>query len=154
MPVTLVLLQIITNLDLLAVNQDALGVQATCVKNCCGRDTIWGGVDTPINCHFFSSTWQVWSGPLSGGAWVVVVVNRFDTDQEINMDWSLDAHVPAGRYAVKDLWTHNYIAIITVQAEGNSGDTWNGSLEFHNNWAFKLEPVGEKAPPGVQENRK
>ena len=67
---------ILTNEDLLGVNQDPLGEQATCVKDCCGRETPLGGTITPVTCRHFDAAWQVWTGPLEDGAYVVVVVNR------------------------------------------------------------------------------
>ena len=96
-------------------------------------------MDTPNTCAKFRNAWQVWKGPLSGNAYILVVVNRFDSDQNIEMDWSADAHIPEGRYLVKDLWSHQYVAVINVSPLG--GEKWAGTLEMHNNWAFKLEPA-------------
>ena len=70
------MLQILTHPELLAVNQDPLGVQATCIKDCCGRETVLGGNLTPVTCPWFESSWQIWKGPLQGGDFVIIVLNR------------------------------------------------------------------------------
>ena len=95
-------------------------------------------MDTPNTCALFRNAWQVWKGPLAGDAFVVVVVNRFDTDQDIEMDWSADAHIPEGRYLVRDLWEHAYLGVFDVRPPGG-GAKWTGRLEAHANWAFRLE---------------
>ena len=53
------ILQIITNKDLLAINQDSLGIQAKCVKNCCSHQAPFGGIDTSKTCIGFRRSWQV-----------------------------------------------------------------------------------------------
>merc|ERR1712215_30337 len=72
--------KIITNPRLLAVNQDMLGVQGTCVKSCCSNGSL-GRLTSPQTCYHFTHSWQVWTGPLHRGAYVVVVVNRFDKEE-------------------------------------------------------------------------
>ena len=51
---------------------------------------------------------KVWGGPLSGNSFVVVVINRFDVEKQILMNWSEDAMVPAGVYSVqvRDVLSH------------------------------------------------
>ena len=53
--------RILTNPGLLAVNQDPLGVQGECVKDCCSHGST-GGITSPQTCYHFSHSWQV-------GAW-------------------------------------------------------------------------------------
>ena len=36
----------------------------------------------------------MWRGPLFGGAYVVVVLNRFDEEKQILLDWANDANLP------------------------------------------------------------
>ena len=43
----------------------------------------------------------MWGGPLSGNSFVVVVINRFDVEKQILMNWSEDAKVPPGVYSVQ-----------------------------------------------------
>ena len=37
---------------------------------------------------------QVWQGPLSNGSFAVVVLNRFNEEKSITMDWAEDAKIP------------------------------------------------------------
>ena len=77
------LFQIITNKELISVNQDKLGVQATCKKNCCSHSLFGGGLYAPLTCPGFRSSWQTWSGPLENGDFVVIIVNRYDHDIKV-----------------------------------------------------------------------
>ena len=77
------LFQIVTNKELISVNQDKLGVQATCKKNCCSHSLFGGGLYAPLTCPGFRSSWQAWSGPLEHGDFVVIIVNRYDHDIKV-----------------------------------------------------------------------
>jgi alpha-galactosidase len=83
-------LSILTNTELIAINQDQLGQQAHLVYNV--------------------SHAQVWSGILSDGAVVAVLLNRDDHNtMSITANWS-DIGLPAGVPAlVRDLWQHHDI---------------------------------------------
>jgi alpha-galactosidase len=76
---------ILTNGDVIAVDQDALGVQAhRAAKN--GDD-------------------EVWVRPLKGGDRAVALLNRSSTAHTISVDWDM-LDLPAGLKAdVKDLWS-------------------------------------------------
>ena len=115
--------RIITNERLIAVNQDSLGIQGQCVKNCCSHGSI-GGLTSPTSCYHFSHSWQVWAGPLAEDSWVVVIVNRFDKEESITMDWHKDAAIPVGKYHVQDLWTREMLPDVVV-----GGEEWEGSSE-------------------------
>jgi len=133
----------ITNPGLLAVNQDPLGVQGECVKDCCSHGST-GGLTSPETCFHFSHSWQVWAGPLSHGSWVVVVVNRHDKEESISMNWETDAKVPVGTYTVENLWLGEELeGEIVVGGEEWEGFEFRGILPAHDNWAFKLSPVEE-----------
>jgi len=75
---------ILTNKEVIAVNQDALGRQ--------GR-RVWKDADL-----------EVWSKPLAGGARAVILFNRGTTEQEITARWG-DLYYPDNLLAsVHDLW--------------------------------------------------
>jgi alpha-galactosidase len=75
---------ILTNKEVIAVNQDLLGRQ--------GR-RVWKEGDL-----------EVWSKPLAGGARAVILFNRGTTEQEITARWG-DVDYPAELSAsVRDLW--------------------------------------------------
>ena len=67
--------EIITNSELIEVNQDPLGVQATCVKDCCGKGPLGGNIPM-VTCPHYYTALQIWQGHLENGAFVVVIVNR------------------------------------------------------------------------------
>ena len=115
------------------MNQDPLGIQATCRKHCCSKGT-FGGMYPSVTCPGFQSSWQVWSGPLENGDFVVIIVNRFDVDTKIEFNWEKDARVPRGIYKLRNLWKHEDLG--TLDTSKNA--TFYGDLGFHDNWAFRL----------------
>lgn len=132
--------KIITNERLLAINQDPLGIQGQCVKDCCSHGST-GGITSPQTCFHFAHSWQVWAGPLSEGSFVVVVVNRFDKEESITMDWMLDASIPSGNYNLENLWTGAELGLVVVGGEVWQAAQWKGILAGHDNWSFKLTPA-------------
>ncbi len=70
------------------------------MKDCCGDGTL-GAIIPQVSCPNYRNVWQVWQGPLAGGDLVVVLVNRFETEQDIQLDWAQDAQVPPGTYTVR-----------------------------------------------------
>ena len=75
---------ILTNKEVIAVNQDSMGRQ--------GR-RVWKDGDL-----------EVWSKPLAGGARAVILFNRGESEQEIAAQWS-DLYYPDDLSAsVRDLW--------------------------------------------------
>ena len=84
---------------------------------------------------------QVWQGPLSNGSFVVVVVNRFNEEKSITMDWAEDAKIPispngSNRFELQNMWSGELLGQIVV-----GEDLWHGTLRAHQNEAFKLIPV-------------
>lgn len=136
--------EIITNPHLIAVNQDVLGIQGQCLKDCCSHGSLGGILGAPA-CYHFAHSWQVWAGPLSDAGFVVVVVNRFDTEKFVSLDWAEDAKIPHGPYTVQNLWTGAMEGQVISGGEEWEGAFWKGNLEAHGNWAFKLSPVGESS---------
>jgi alpha-galactosidase len=78
---------ILTNTDVIAVDQDPLGVQGKVVA-------------TP------STNLQVWAKKLSGTNTVAaVLLNRGSSSASITAQWT-DLGIPAGAATVRDLWSH------------------------------------------------
>jgi alpha-galactosidase len=77
---------ILTNREVIAVDQDSLGVQGWLVAQ-------------P------APDLQVWMKPLRGGARAVALVNRTAAPAEIAVEWSAIGLRP-GAAAVRDLWAH------------------------------------------------
>ncbi|HVZ30064.1 MAG TPA: glycoside hydrolase family 27 protein [Asticcacaulis sp.] len=76
---------ILTNKDVIAIDQDALGIQ--------GRRAVKDG------------DYEVWVRPLKGGDRAVILLNRSEAAKDMSVNWeTLD--MPAGLKAdVKDLWS-------------------------------------------------
>ena len=87
---------ILTNKEVIAIDQDTLGVQGFKYSSEDGLET--------------------WFKPLAGGNWAVTFLNRADTDHEINFNWKdheikdpdFDYAVDfnAETYSIRDLWKH------------------------------------------------
>ncbi|XP_078159583.1 alpha-galactosidase 3-like isoform X2 [Carex rostrata] len=96
--------EILSNKDVIAVNQDPLGVQ--------GRKIHAEGKN---NCS------QVWAGPLSGKRVAVVLWNRCSEVVNITADLGL-LGLGSAQYSVRDLWSHmtlaeNVTGSLTAQVE-------------------------------------
>ena len=88
-------LNILTNKDVIAVNQDSLGIQALRYSN---KDSI-----------------QVWVKPLAKGNWAVCFLNTASKPQSIDFDWKsnivkddvakLELNAGATPFNMVDVWT-------------------------------------------------
>jgi alpha-galactosidase len=77
---------ILTNREIIAVDQDPLGVQG---------DRIWKDGEL-----------EIWARPLQGGRRAAVLFNRGETARDITLNWA-QLHYPANLSAgVRDLWAH------------------------------------------------
>jgi alpha-galactosidase len=86
---------ILTNPDVIAVDQDTLGIQARPIRR--------------------SPETEVWARPLAGGQRAVILFNRSEKPQSITVSWE-DLQYPATlRPDIKDLWTK---AIYRKQRKG------------------------------------
>ncbi|KAG6477750.1 hypothetical protein ZIOFF_061181 [Zingiber officinale] len=79
-------LEILSNEEVIAVNQDSQGVQ--------GKKVVGGSS-------------QVWAGPLSGGRVAVVLWNRGDSPATITVSWSDVGLMPFTVATARDLWAHS-----------------------------------------------
>jgi alpha-galactosidase len=77
---------ILTNRDVIAIDQDSLGIQASRVAKDGDR--------------------EVWARPLKGGGRAVLLLNRSTKPQDITVTWE-ELRYPSGYKAqVRDLWQH------------------------------------------------
>jgi len=91
--------RILTNADVIAVDQDPLGVQAR---------RLWKQGDL-----------EIWARPMKGGDQAVVLFNRGAAPAGMAVDWDL-LNLPAGlRADVKDLWSKK----VTKRVHGSYGAT-------------------------------
>ncbi|MDA3879597.1 MAG: glycoside hydrolase family 27 protein [Prolixibacteraceae bacterium] len=92
-------IEILTNEEAIAVNQDKLGIQGFA--------------------HSKTDSLEIWYKPLSDGDWAVCFLNRDENDKEIEYNWNEKVVVDdfASRkidfanieYAIRDLWLHKDI---------------------------------------------
>lgn len=86
---------VLTNTDVIAVNQDSLGVQAFRYS---ARDSV-----------------EIWFKPLVGGDWAMTVLNRATSPRKVDFAWKSeavidtlakrDARLATTRYELRNLWT-------------------------------------------------
>lgn len=115
-------LAILTNKQLIAVNQDQLGVQG--FK------------------YFAEDGLEVWVKPLSDGNWAVTFLNRSDAVKKINFDWKKNPikDNDFGHYAdfnkmvfkLKDLWKNKEI--------GNTKKIFQADIASHDVITLRLIP--------------
>lgn len=116
-------LNILTNKEIIAINQDALGIQGFKYQS-------ENGVD-------------VWVKPLFDENWAVVFLNRSDKTQKINFDWKKHIiedndfkfilNLTSQKYNVRDLWEHIDL--------GNTNKIFQKELAPHDVIAIKLTKV-------------
>ena len=116
-------LNILTNKEIIAINQDALGIQGFKYQS-------ENGVD-------------VWVKPLFDENWAVVFLNRSDKTQKINFDWKKHTiedndfkfilNLTSQKYNVRDLWEHINL--------GNTNKIFQKELAPHDVIAIKLTKV-------------
>ncbi|MBJ2125317.1 glycoside hydrolase family 27 protein [Flavobacterium sp. IB48] len=115
-------LAILTNKELLSVNQDKLGIQGF-------KFAILDGV-------------EVWVKPLSDGAWAVSFVNRTETSKKVSFDWKknnikdvdfgYEADFSKTVFKIKDLWKNKEI--------GNTKKAFVTEIASHDVVTLKLIP--------------
>ncbi|MDF3983044.1 glycoside hydrolase family 27 protein [Luteibacter sp. PPL201] len=103
-------LKILLNKDVIAVNQDPLGVQGKQVSDA-------GGVHVIVK-------------PLQGGSHAVVVFNETDAAKDIDVS-PAQLGLSPGRYTLRDLWAHT-----DRQGDG----TIKGSLAPHATMMYRVSP--------------
>lgn len=105
--------RILTNADVIAVDQDPLGQQAR---------RIWKQGDL-----------EIWARPLQGGDHAVVLFNRSKAPSEMRVSWD-QLHLPAGLKAdVKDLWSK--------KVSRNVRDGYGGTVAAHGVIMVRITPV-------------
>lgn len=114
------------NTELLAVNQDALGISARLVSNESDGAQIWAG---PLG--------QARGGPVDGAPvdeHVVIAFNPTSSTLSVSVDWTTAKACSSGAHCtwdVRDLWTGNLTKAVT--------DRLVVTVESHGAAAFRLE---------------
>jgi alpha-galactosidase len=79
-------IETLTNAEVIALNQDSLGIQAARVRK--------------------NGDLEVFAKPLENGDWAVALLNRGLQQAEIGIAWQLDLEVDWSAASVRDLWAH------------------------------------------------
>jgi hypothetical protein len=130
---------IITNPEVIAVDQDALGLQ--CVK-----------VDEA------SAGLQVWAKPLAAsGSLAVLLLNRTNSSAPITVGWNELGLDPSSAAAVRDLWAQKDLGNFTASYTANvpAGDAVMLTVKGKQDKATRYENAafGQEAARGASEGR-
>ncbi|KAH7654057.1 Glycoside hydrolase family 27 protein [Dioscorea alata] len=115
-------LEILSNKEVIAVNQDPLGVQ--------GRKVSTEGED---GCS------QVWAGPLSKKRLVVALWNRCSKSVKVTAKWKDIGLESSTKVSVRDLWKHEDVL------ENVTGDL-AAKVDAHDCKMYILTPAGYTSP--------
>jgi len=108
--------EILSNKEVIAVNQDPLGVQGRKIQ-------VNGGND----CQ------QVWSGPLSGDRMVVALWNRCSKPATIAASWDMIGLESSLSVSVRDLWQHKDVT-------DNASVSFEAQVDAHDCHMYVLTP--------------
>lgn len=114
-------LEILSNKEVISVNQDPLGVQ--------GRKLFSEGQD---GCS------QVWGGPLSENRVVVALWNRCSITVTITAKWDVLGLKSSSSFTVRDIWKHEYLPDVIHES-------LEAEVESHNCKLYILTPLESKA---------
>ncbi|KAK9124708.1 hypothetical protein Sjap_014310 [Stephania japonica] len=106
--------EILTNGEVIAVNQDPLGVQ--------GRKVHVDG------CR------EVWAGPLTGKRVAVALWNRCPEAVNITAQWEFLELTPATTVSIRDLWMHENVP-------GNAATSFSAEVDSHDCKMYIFTPV-------------
>ena len=106
-------LRILSNPEVIAVNQDKMGVQGTKRKT--------------------DGTNEVWAGPLEGGAYAVILLNRGMASSNITASWSDFGLDPSKEAGVRDLWM--------MKDLGNMKGSVSATVPSHGSVMYKITPA-------------
>lgn len=109
-------LELLSNAEVIAVNQDSLGVQ--------GRRVHSSGTD---GCK------QVWAGPLSGHNLVVALWNRCSKAATVTANWEAIGLESSTGVSVRDLWQHEQVA-------GDAVSSFSSRVDAHDCHMYKFTP--------------
>ncbi|KAJ7965133.1 Alpha-galactosidase [Quillaja saponaria] len=108
--------EILSNKEVIAVNQDPLGVQ--------GRKVQVAGTD---------GCFQVWSGPLTGHQLVVALWNRCSKAATITAAWEVIGLESGTSVSVRDLWQHKEVA-------GDAASSFSSKVDPHDCHLYIFSP--------------
>ena len=95
-------LEILSNKEAIAVNQDALGVQG---------HRVWSdkGGNKEVNGDVPEGDLEVWAGPLMSGQFAVILLNRSENEAEITFQFEDCGLRKDDTAMIRDIWAHQDI---------------------------------------------
>lgn len=110
--------EILTNKEIIAINQDALGRQASRVWTSRSKDEITrprqdGPRQKEEPTEGGNSGTEIWSKPLNDGARAVLLLNRSASEAEISVPWATLGYPEHLSATVRDLWAHKDLGKFT-----------------------------------------
>jgi alpha-galactosidase len=102
----------LTNAEVIALNQDGLGIQAARVRK--------------------DGDLEVFAKPLENGDWGVALLNRGPSDAEMSVRWKTDLAVGWSAAGVRDLWEHRDLGAYT--------DRFTSSVGSHDATILRITP--------------
>ncbi len=105
--------EIIMNREVIAVDQDPLGIQGDVAK------------------EYDNGKLQVWVKPLESGSKAVALLNRDATTHRMTVNWSDIGF--SGKCAVRDLWEH--------EDKGTFADRYSAPVPSHGTVLLKISPL-------------
>ena len=103
---------ILTNKEVIAIDQDTLGMQATRFMQQPGK--------------------EIWAKKLSNNEWAVCFFNSGNDEMEMRVNWSYLSFLK-GKYNIRDLWLHKNI--------GTTDTNMNFNIPSHNVVLVRLTPI-------------
>jgi len=94
-------LEILTNREVIAVDQDALGMQGRKVRD--------------------NGPQEVWMKPLADGSRAVILFNRGTEPSDIAVSWDEIGLPAAGKAGVRDLWTKGDVGVLAGRYQAKVG---------------------------------
>jgi alpha-galactosidase len=101
--------RILLNAEMIAVDQDSLGIQGKRVKSSDGYD--------------------VWVKPLRDNSWAVGLYNRTDAPARMSVDWHQIGIASSTRAWLRDLWAKS--DIIGASGDGSFTDSYSRNVASH-----------------------
>merc|ERR1712039_126633 len=89
----------VANKEAIAINQDALGVQAR-------RVNVTGQL-------------EVWVGPLTGGRFAAALFNRSPQGAQITLNWNALNATDTAKFAVRDIWAAKDVGTFSKSYSAN-----------------------------------
>ncbi|HEY4232045.1 MAG TPA: glycoside hydrolase family 27 protein [Lacipirellulaceae bacterium] len=104
---------IMTDQDVIAIDQDPLGKQGSCVSAEKGR--------------------EIWVKELSDGAQAVCILNTTEEPMAVKLDWKTVEPIAGKKYAIRDLWTK--------KDAGTPDADFEATIDSHGVALLRLSPV-------------